>query len=157
MEFTEQKSQFDSFELQFTQQAQSFYSETAKWATFLSIIGFLGSALMILVAIIMFAMGSVIGSGMGNNPMAGMFSGGLLGGFYLVFALINFFPAYYMYKFASKAKAALNNNDTATLTESFENLKSYFKFTGIAVIIVIALYALVIIGAVIVGVSAAGM
>lgn len=157
MEFMEHKSQFDSFELQFTEQAQRFYSETAKWATFLSIIGFLGSAFMVLIGLVMFAMGSAIGSGMGNSPMAGMFSGGLFGGFYLVFALINFFPAYYMYKFASKAKAALNNNDTATLTESFENLKSYFKFTGIAVIVVIALYALIIIGVVIVGASAAGI
>lgn len=151
----EHDSKFDSFELQFTQQSQRFYSETSKWATFLSIIGFLGSGFMVLLGLVMFAMGSAIGSGMGNNPMAGMFSGGLLGGFYLVFALINFFPAYYMYKFASKAKAALNNNDTTTLTESFENLKSYFKFTGIAVIVVIALYALIILGVIIVGASAA--
>jgi hypothetical protein len=151
----EHNSQFDSFEMQFTQQAQSFYGETAKWATFLSIIGFLGSVLMILGALFMFAMGSTIGAGMANNPLAGMFSGGLLGGFYLVFAIINFFLAYYMYKFASKAKAALASNNTMALTESFESLKSYFKFTGITVIVVIALYILVIIGAIIVGVSAA--
>lgn len=151
----EHNSSFESFELQFTQQAQNFYRETSKWATFLAILGFLGSGFMVIIAFIMFAMGSIIGEGMGNNPMAGMFSGGIFGGVYILFAIINFFPALYMFKFASKAKTALNNNSTTELTESFENLKSYFKFTGIAVIVVIALYIVLIIGAVVVGASAA--
>lgn len=149
----EESSKFESFELQFTEQAQRFYNETAKWATFLSIIGFLGSAFMVILALIMFALGSTMASTMGSSPIAGMFSGGLFGGFYLLFALINFFPALYMFKFASKAKAALNGNSTGTLTESFENLKSYFKFTGIAVIIIISLYILLFFGVIIAGVS----
>lgn len=152
----EENSKFDSFELQFTQQAQSFYNETAKWATFLSIIGFLGSVLMIIFSFFMFAMGSSMASTMSNSPIAGMFSGGLFGGFYLLFAIINFFPAYYMFKFASKAKEALRSSSTGTLTESFENLKSYFKFTGIAVIVFISLYIILFFG-IIVAAASSGM
>ncbi|PZR15565.1 MAG: hypothetical protein DI539_18255 [Flavobacterium psychrophilum] len=151
----EQNSSFESFELQFTQQAQEYYHQTAKWATFLSIIGFIGSGLMVIVALAMFAIGSSMASTMGNNPMAEVFSGGMLGGFYLLFAVINFFPALYMFKFASKAKAALSEHNTVTLTESFENLKSYYKFTGIAVIIIITLYILLFFGVIVAGVSSA--
>lgn len=151
----EDKSSFESFELQFTQQAQGFYREAAKWATFLSIIGFIGTAFMVIVALIMFAMGSTFGSAMGNSSLAGIVSGGLVGGFYLLFAVINFFAAYYMFKFASKTKQAFSNNDGFALTESFENLKSYYKFTGIVAIVVIALYILAIIGIAIAGIGAA--
>ncbi|MNJ95193.1 hypothetical protein D3C87_129000 [compost metagenome] len=151
----EHNSSFDSFELQFTQQAQGFYREAAKWATFLSIVGFIGTAFMVIAALFMFAMGSTFGSSMGDSPLAGMLSGGLLGGSYLFFAILNFFAAYYLFKFASKTKQAFANNDGAALTESFENLKSYYKFTGIFVIVIIALYILAIIGAIVVGVGAA--
>ena len=154
MDYTSQ-SQFESFELQFTKQAQDYYHQTAKWATFLSIIGFIATGLMVIFALVMFAIGGAMASTMANNPMAGMFSGGMLGGFYLLFAIINFFPALYMFRFASKAKAALSENSTATLTESFENLKSYYKFTGLAVIIMISIYILFFFGLIIAGVSSA--
>jgi len=151
----EENSHFDSFELQFTRQAQGFYREASKWATFLSIMGFIATALLVLVGLMMFALGDAFGDSMAGNPMAGFMTGGILGVFYLVFAALNFFPALYMYKFASKTREALYNNDTNTLTASFENLKSYFKFTGIVVISVIGIYVLIFILAIVGAVGAA--
>ena len=41
-------------------------------------------------------------------------------------------------------KTALNSNDQEYLNQSFQNLKSLFKYVGIITIIVIAVYALML-------------
>lgn len=153
--FGEQKSAFDNFELQFTQQAQGFIRETAKWATFLSIMGFIFIGFMVLGALGMFAMGATMGS-MGGGTMGAM---GLLGGttmgvMFLVMAVFYFFPVMYLYKFASNAKDALNSNNTERLTTAFENLKSHYKFVGILTIIGMSFYIIAIVVSVIGAVAA---
>ncbi len=153
----EQKSPFETFEMQFTNESKDFLATAGKWATFLSVIGFIILAFMLLGALAMFAMGSAFSSmgSAGAGPMAGMLTGGLLGGIYLVMAVLGFFPTLYLFKFGSKAKQAIANGSTQELTESMGNLKSYFKFMGIITICVIAFYIIAIIGAIAVGASAA--
>jgi len=150
--FNEQESAFNKFELQLTQQAQDFVRETAKWATLLSIVGFIFIGFMVLAAFGMFAMGATMGSGFGNGaagmgPMAamGMFGGAAMGVFFLVMAVFYFFPVLYLFKFASNAKNALNTNNTENLTTAFENLKSHYKFVGILTIIGISFYVIAIV------------
>ncbi|ALM47792.1 hypothetical protein AMR72_02080 [Flavobacterium psychrophilum] len=150
----EEKSHFDSFELQFTNEAKDYLAIAGKWATFLSIIGFIGLGFMVIGALAMFSLGSALGSMAGGGAM-GMMSGGVLGGIYLVFAVLGFFPTLYLFKFGSKAKQAVNNSTTAELTESLGNLKSYFKFLGIFTIIIIVFYIIAAIAAVAIGASAA--
>lgn len=150
----EEKSHFDSFELQFTNEAKDFLATAGKWATFLSIIGFIVLGFMVIAALGMFAVGGALGN-MGGAGAMGMMSGGLIGGIYLVFAILCFFPTLYLFKFGSKAKQAVNNSTTAELTESLGNLKSYFKFMGIITIISIVFYIIAAIALVAVGASAA--
>ena len=153
----ENKSAFDSFELQFTQQSQGFVRETAKWATFLSIVGFIFIGFMVLGAVGMFAMGSTFSSMGGASPMGamGMLGGATLGVIFLLMAVLYFFPVMYLYKFAANAKEALNSNNTERLTVAFENLKSHYKFVGILTVIGMAFYLLMIIFSVVAGVAAA--
>jgi len=158
----EHNSSFDSFELQFTPVAQGFFRETAKWAKFLSIVGFVLIGFMVIGAFAMFAMGGAgsmdemdgmnsMGGGMGM--MGAM--GAALGVVYLLVALLYFFPVLYLYKFASKAKQALDGNNTEELTSAFENLKSHYKFVGILTAIVLIIYALFFILAIVAGIGAA--
>jgi len=151
------KSAFDSFELQFTHQAQGFVRETAKWATFLSILGFIFIGFMVLGALSMFAMGSAFSSMGGGGPMGamGMLGGATMGVIFLLMAVLYFFPIMYLYKFASNAKDALNSNNTERLTVAFENLKSHYKFVGILTVIGLAFYILVIIFGIVAGVAGA--
>ena len=131
------------FELQVDHQSNAYLRETAKWAKFLSIIGFIGCALIILVGI--FA-GSVMATTMGD--MAGGFGSGMgvvMAVVYILFALLAFFPYLYLYRFANQMQVALRNNDQAALTTSFGNLKSCFKFVGILTIIILAFYALALV------------
>ena len=158
-------SSFDSFELQITPMAQGFLKETAKWAMFLAIMGFIVIGFCILGAIGMFAVGGAMASdemagmeGMGGMGAMASLGGATLGVIYLLAAVFYFFPVYYLYKFASNTKQAFANNNTAQLTASFENLKSHYKFMGILTIVGIVLWILMIIFvAVMAGSAASGM
>jgi len=151
----ESKSAFDNFELQFTLPAQAFLRETAKWASFLSILGFIFIGLMVVFGLVMFAAGGAMGSLGGGAGMFGALGGATIGGVYIVIALFYFFPVLYLFRFASSTKQALNTNNTERLTAAMENLKSHYKFLGILAIIMIAIYALVFVFAIVAGVSAA--
>jgi hypothetical protein len=157
----EHNSSFDSFELQFTPVAQGFLRETAKWAKFLSIVGFVFIGFYVLIAFVMFAMGGAIGSQAGQmEGMQGMsgpiglmgIGGAAMGVFYLICALLYFFPVLYLYRFASNAKQALLANNTQQLTASFENLKSHYKYIGILMLIMLV-FVLLFAGIAVIGFS----
>lgn len=136
--------------LSLNESAVSALRESAKWCMFLAIIGFIGIAFMILAgAFMMFAM-----SALSNNPAFG--SANPFGGFktymglmYIVIAALYFFPIYYLYKYATGTKRALESSNSDVLSDALVNLKSHHKFLGITTIVVISLYILVIIGVVI--------
>lgn len=123
-------------------QAEVYLRETAKWAKFLAIIGFIFMGLMVLGSLAVFAFAGSIGSLM-PFPIGG------IGFLYLVLAGVYFFPIYYLLQFANKAKLALANNSTQSLTESMKNMKSLYKFMGIFTIVMLALYPIGIIATVI--------
>ncbi|WP_294818545.1 DUF5362 family protein [uncultured Flavobacterium sp.] len=140
--YNDQSSSFDSFELQLTSLAKEYLTETAKWAKFLSIMGFIFLGFMLLGALSMFALGSSIDNfgGGGFGTAFGAFAGVL----YLLVALLYFFPVLYLYKFATKARTALYGNNSQELTAALENLKSHYKFVGILTIVILAFYVLMI-------------
>jgi hypothetical protein len=145
----EENSIFEKFELHLNETAKDFLKETAKWAYFLSILGYVGIGIMVLFGL--FA--SVIFSSMGN-AMAGM--GGLGGSFkvmmsafYLVMAALYFFPVYYLNKFSTNAKRAFKDNDSEVLTASLGYLKSHYKFIGIMMVSIFVLYALIFVFAIV--------
>ena len=125
---------------------KGFILEIAKWAKFLSIIGFIGIGLMFLAAIVMMVAGATLtsfsndysGNGYSNNPVGPA----LVGIVYIIMAVLYFFPVFYLFKSAVGLKKGIINNDEMTLTDGFQNLKSHYKFIGIMMIIVLSLYAL---------------
>ncbi len=135
------------FDLQVDQQASVFLAESARWARFLAILGFVMCGLLVLVGLFM---GSFFAGRMSSMNMGGssMFSGGLFTFIYILIALLYFFPCLYLFHFGSKMRTALRNNDQEILLESFRNLKSCFKFYGILAIIVLGFYAIALIAAI---------
>lgn len=120
----------------------------AKWAKFLAIIGFIVCGIIVLAGI--FA-GSLMSSF--SSSQYGEFGGWTnLGGFgalaavfYVLIALLYFFPCLFLFNFAAKMKAALLADDQDTLNLSFQNLKKTFRFVGIVTIVVLSIYLLVFI------------
>lgn len=128
------------FELHIDHQSNAYLRETAKWARFLAIVGFIICALLVIIAL--FA-GSVIASGLGgfgDGGFAGL--GVVVTIFYVLVALLLLFPNLYLFRFGGQMQTALRNNDQALLASAFGNIKSYFKFIGILTIIALAFWAL---------------
>jgi len=136
------------FELQLDQPSINYLNEAGRWSRFLAIIGFIYCGLMVIVGLFF---GSLMGRMMpvmGDSGMSTIGSG-FLGVFIIIMSLIMFFPALYLWNFSSKIRKALNNNDQPLLTEALKNLKSFFKFYGILLIVVLSFYALAVIFAII--------
>jgi amino acid transporter len=68
---------------------------------------------------------------------------------YVLLAALWFFPCLYLFRFATNMQHALNNNEQDKLITSFQNLKSHYRFIGILIIIMLAFYAIAIIGGII--------
>jgi hypothetical protein len=127
--------------LRLTVQSREFLREIAKWAQFLSIVGFVGLAFIVLIAL--FA-GSLVGTmaSMSGEEMPGAMSGTFVTVLYLLMAVLYFFPIYYLFKFSTRLKEALVNEDEAILEDSLGYLKSHYKFIGILTIVMISIYIL---------------
>jgi len=80
---------------------------------------------------------------------------GLLAAFYVVIAVIYFFPVYYLFKYAKGMKQALDSSNSELLSDSLVYLKSHHKFLGIMTIVILSLYLLAIVGGVIFAASMA--
>lgn len=73
---------------------------------------------------------------------------GLIGVVYVIIAAIYFFPCLYIYRFSTNAVAAAASKSTENVTAALKNLKSNFKFVGVFMVAVLALYAVVIVFAI---------
>ena len=134
----------DVKELKISEISREHIKETSKWAVFLSIVGFVYIAIMVLLGL---SFGYIFNniSKLSNEISSPMSYGTSFGAIYIVFAIIMLFPCLYLYKYGKKSKFALETNDNDSLEIAFSNMKSLFKFTGIYTIIMLALLALYII------------
>lgn len=122
----------------------SILNETRKWTKFLSILGFIGIGIMIIVGI--FA-GSIFSSTIDNSITGGMgFPSVLFSFIYIIMAAIYFIPVLFLFNFSNKMKVALFSNNQEALYEAFNNLKRHFKFIGILVIVLLVIYVTIFIG-----------
>ncbi|MFN3403085.1 MAG: hypothetical protein ACK40G_03250 [Cytophagaceae bacterium] len=122
-----------------TAEAIGFLDQIRKWTKFLSILGFIGLGFLVILG---FSIGAIMQM---VNPMAGQmgFPTAILGGVYIVMALIHFFPVLYLFNFSSALGRALRSNSSYELTVAFKNLKSHYKFIGVFCIVVLSIYALI--------------
>jgi hypothetical protein len=138
--------------MKLNESARDFLKETAKWAYFLSILGYIGIGFIIIAALFAGTLFSAMGK---INPAMGAMgsSFGIVMAFvYFLFAMLYFFPVYYLNKFASNAKAAIKSNDSETLTTSLQYLKSHYKYIGIMTLVIFSLYFLMFVGMIVGGI-----
>lgn len=126
---------YQSNQLTVSPAASVYLTETGRWAKFLAVLGFCFVALVVIGGL--FA-GSILSSMGGPLPYPS-FAFGLI---YVVIGLVYFFPVYYLFKFATQLKPALQDKNSSDLESAFENLKSHYKFIGILMIITLGLYVL---------------
>lgn len=127
-----------------TEEMRSYIYEISKWARFLSIIGFVLSAFLIIGS---FGIGAAITANPSLTAQLGPLAGaGAIGVtvIYLVLALIYFYPSLLLFRFSNKGKQGVLYGDQESLNDAMLNMKSLFKFWGIFTIIIMICYFLFI-------------
>ena len=136
-----------SAELQLDTISLVHLKETARWAKFLGIMGFIFS---VLIGIAGLFAGTVLSSMSKMNPGTNMFiNTGVISVIYLVIGLIYFLLSLYLYSFGSKMQVALRLTDQSVFNDSLLNLKRVYRMMGVITIIYLAIIALVMIGGII--------
>lgn len=116
--------------------------DSARWAKFIAIIGFIFVAFFIVIAIFMGPVLSYLNEDIGISTVNPLLSSGFFPVFYLILSAIYFFPVYFLFKFSDGVIRAYKADDEEGLNTSFQFLKKHFKFIGILLIIVLAIYVL---------------
>ncbi len=128
--------------------SRAHLAESARWAKFLAIVGFVVCGLIVLLAI--FA-GSLLASfsnryrDFGEPSMDTTGMGIFISILYIGIAVLYFFPCLFLFRHATYMKNALVTNNQETLTKSFQNLKVMFRYVGILTIILLSIYLLIFI------------
>jgi len=160
----EQVNQQELQEVKVTPEVKAYFVEAANWGTFLAILGYLGIALLVILAILTMTMGGKLFETFGTfDQYYGMQEGvqdfrigAVISGIFTLFiAVLYFFPVYYLHQFSSKVKHGVNSFNQETFALGVKNLKSLFKFMGIVTVIVFAFYVLALVF-VLLGVAIAG-
>ncbi|MFI5185916.1 MAG: DUF5362 family protein [Chitinophagales bacterium] len=143
MEQQVQNQESSLFGLNIDPVIKSHLSETARWAKFLAIVGFICCALIVVFGIFFV---SNIGSfersyGFNEGPSLSSL-GPTMVVMYILIAVLYFFPCLFLLRFSNKMKTALAADNQADLTVSFQNLKVLFRYVGILTIIVLTIYVL---------------
>lgn len=131
-----------SSELHIDSVAYAHLHEAARWAKFLSIVGFILSGFLLLASFFAGTILTTLPSGYGMP--AGL--GGAITVIYILIAAFMFYLSLQVYRFGIKTKIGLLNDDQQALSAGLGNLKMIFRIYGILVIIylgviVLALFA----------------
>ncbi|HUM66201.1 MAG TPA: DUF5362 family protein [Chitinophagaceae bacterium] len=135
------------FGLTVDQTGKAHLAEAARWARFLAIVGFVVCALVVLIGIFFSSFIGVLSNRYGGDSAYGDVSvtpglGAVMAVYYIIIALIYFFPCLFLFRFATKMKVALASNDQETLNTSFQNLKATFRYMGIVTIVMLVFFLL---------------
>ena len=117
--------------------------DTRPWVLFLSILGFLGAAIFLVVAAAMAI--AVVATG----ETAAIFGGVFIGVFYGGFGVFYLFFSVLLFRYFRAIGQLLVNDDTEDMERALDTQRVFFKASGIAVVVSIGLVFLSMIGAVI--------
>jgi len=141
-----EENQSQLFSLTIDPVIKSHLSETARWGKFLSILGFIMCVLIVVLGVFFGTFFSTIMNRTEepyNSPINSGSLGAMMAVIYIIIAVVYFFPCLFLYRFSTKMKAALNSNDQAYLSLSFQNLKSLFRYVGVITVIVLGIYLII--------------
>jgi len=135
---------------QLTPEAIGYLIKSAKWGKFLAILGFILTGLLVVGGVAAGAILGTVSNEFSNTNLP--FSPAIFSVIYIIIAAIYIMPVIYLNSYSNQVIKAANLGDTALMTSAFNNLKKFFTFIGIATIVIMALYVVILIG---VGVMAA--
>jgi hypothetical protein len=125
--------------------------QTRPWVLFLSVLFFISSGLMLLLGVGMAVVGaaaSATASGATKFPPA------LIGLVYVPLGFLYIYPALKLWKYGSAIGRLVASRSPGDLEDALAQQKSFWKYSGVAAIVVMVLYLVVFIVAIAIGVAA---
>ncbi len=123
-----------------TDEMKNYLLSVSKWAKFLAILGFIGIGFMLIATFVLILSGSVIAYRENNFFL---FLSSII---YLIVAVVYFFPVYFLLKSSLSIQKGIEKTNNEELAQGFKHLKAHYKYIGIMVIVLIALYIIIFLG-----------
>lgn len=116
---------------------------TRKWTTFLSVLGFIFLGLIIVAGLTASLFLTTFKTQEANLgiPESAMII------IFVVVGAIYFFPVFFLFRFSRNTRDAIQKLDSKKLSKGLNNLRLYFTYTGIMVIVVLSIYVIALIAA----------
>jgi hypothetical protein len=131
------------------QESLGYLETMRKWTMFLAILGFIGVGIMIIFGLIFGIFMSAFSSkipgiegveGIGSTGTIGSIAGIIILIFMVVFAVIYFFPLLFLIRFSRHTGNAIAKLDANELQLGLKNMRNYWQYIGILIIVFISLY-----------------
>jgi hypothetical protein len=107
-----------------------------KWTMFLAVSGFIFFGLIIILGLIA---GTFLTAFNQSNKAQGIPDAVVIAAF-AAFALINFFPIFFLFRFSKHTSHAVAAHDKKEMHIAIKNLKRFFIYIGVLLIVVITVY-----------------
>jgi hypothetical protein len=127
--------------IEIEQDTLSDLNTTRKWSMFLAILGFIFLGLLIIIGVVATSFLSAFST---SESKVG-FPEWLLIIIFLIMAAVYFFPMLFLFRFSRHTANAVNTLDKNEMHKAFHNLKSYFVYIGILIIIILSFYFIALI------------
>ena len=127
--------------IEIEQETLNHLNTTRKWAMFLAIVGFIFLGLLIIIGLIAGTFLTTFSTGEKGLgiPESLMFIPVLL------LIVLYFFPVLFLFRFSKHTSHAIRTFDKLEFHKAIKNLKAYFAYIGILIIIVLSIYIVVLI------------
>lgn len=112
-----------------------------KWAMFLAIMGFIFLGLMIVIG---FIAGTFLKT-FSSAETGSAFTGSLVYIPLVIGAVIYFFPVLFLFRFSKFSAKAVRTYDKLDMHKAIKNLKYYFAYFGILVIVMLVIYFIMLV------------
>jgi hypothetical protein len=107
-----------------------------KWTMFLSVTGFIFLGLIIILGLIA---GTFLTAFNQSEKFQGIPDILVFSGF-IVLALMNFFPVFFLFRFSKHAESAVSKLDSKELHSAIKSLKRFFISIGVLIILILSAY-----------------
>ncbi|MFO7570828.1 MAG: DUF5362 family protein [Smithellaceae bacterium] len=135
-----------SQELKFTAGMINSMRSTKPWTMFLAILGFISVGFMVILGVVILFAGSLF-------PQTDSFNfPAFMGLFYLLFAVLYFMPALFIFRYASAIGRFLKSQSEFEMESALASQKSFWKFVGILALIMVVVSIIGIIAAFVAGI-----
>jgi hypothetical protein len=132
---------------QVSEAAVEVLRQTRPWVMFLGVMSFIGSAFMLLGGVLVMAAGSLA-------PSGAPFPSAALGAAYIPLAFVYIYPGMKLWSYGAAINRLLASRTSVDLEAALAQQKSFWKFVGILTVVMLALYALLFVGIMVVGIAA---